>query len=181
MKNFKPQAIFLAAILIASMFGCKPSEKNYREAYERTMSARRAAQTEYLDSMTLAKMQRTGRPARIPVRDSDTLEVSSGYAVIAKDVDQPDAKLCHFEIVTGSFRQVFNAKEMVTRLQRAGFEDAIVFNTTDKDKHYLVAVCGTDSAASALESFRKVSANDALGLRKPYPFVFQVMNSYRKP
>lgn len=161
----------LAVLLaITALGGCKPSEKSYREAYETAVSGRRDAEREYLDSTALARLNRVGRPQRYAV-GSDTLEAMAEVVSLARGIEQPGATLSRFGVVTGSFRQIFNAKEMLARLQGLGYSRAAVVQTSEK--RYLVTAEWEDSASTALEALRRVGKDTRLGLKTPYPWVIR--------
>ncbi|MCM1337320.1 MAG: hypothetical protein NC187_00030 [Candidatus Amulumruptor caecigallinarius] len=164
--------------LIATLLGaCKPSEKSYREAYETAVSKRKAAESEYLDSTVQASLQQLGRPEVYAV-GSDTLRCHADVVTVATGKELPGGSLRPFYVVAGSFKQVFNAKELLKRLQAHGHLTATVL--LSRDRRYLTAVpCGA-TATGALDTLRSISWDTGLGLRAPYPWVLRATNSREK-
>lgn len=177
MKRQRVAFFAVTALAIGMLWGCKPSEKTYREAYETAVSGRQAAESEYLDSVTRSRMQQMGRPEVYPV-GSDTLRCHADVMTIAKGDGLPTAQLGPLYVVAGAFKQVFNAKELLKRARDCGFPGAIVLQS--RDRRYLTALPAGTSAASALDTLRKAEASDGLGLRAPYPWVLHVTNSSEK-
>lgn len=174
----KSLAPCLAGIVaVAVLAGCKPSEKSYREAYETAMSGRRAAESEYLDSVTQTRMQVMGRPQVYPV-GPDSLSCHADVATVARGEGLPEGELGPLYVIAGTFKQVFNAKELLKRTQASGFISGIVL--TSRDRRYLVAIPAGTSPAAALDTLHRVQATPALGLRQPYPWVLRVTNSRLK-
>lgn len=171
-KSLTPWLAGIAAL--AMLAGCKPSEKTYREAYETAVSGRKAAESEYLDSATQARMQVMGRPQAFPV-GPDMLLCHADVVSVAQGAGLPEAVLGPLYVITGAFKQVFNAKELLKRTQASGFTSGIVL--TSRDRRYLVAIPAGTSPAAALDTLHHVQATPALGLRAPYPWVLRVTNS----
>lgn len=166
-----------AIFTIAGLYGCKPSEKHYREAYETTVKARHAGEDEYLDSLTKVSMKTGGRPAIMHVGDQ-TLEYRVEWirpATDSKNADKlqqttagPAKPYC---IMVGQFKQRFNANEMRQRLQNEGYTHAMVFRNSEP--RYFVAADTVSSPEAALQMLDSVKKDSRLILKPPFPSVMQ--------
>lgn len=162
----------MGVALLLGVASCKPSEKSYREAYERTIDARRGAESEYLDSAALAAMQMQGRPQTLIV-GADTLHYRVVRVSPARDAGS-DAAPGRFCVVTGRFRQIFNAKEMRQRLIAAGYDGALIVRSAEPA--YYVAAISVETPEEALSGLRKVADDARLGVKSPFPWVLTPAN-----
>lgn len=157
-----------AAILSASVIvGCKTSEKNYREAYEKVVQKR----NEGVDSAQAAAIE---LESKVPVSDAGDgvmLPMRSEFVIITPDGGGQREMLKKFSVVVGDFRQKFNAVSMRERLVDLGYPGAFVVNTADKE--YYVIAMSTDSASDASSLLSKVSSDKNLVLRTPLPWVLR--------
>lgn len=170
------------AIATAMIYGCKPSEKHYREAYETTIKARHAGEEEYLDSVARSSMLTGGHPASIHVGDTTlsyrvewirpvatTKASSPSPSTTTPGRIAPSAK--PYCIIVGQFKQRFNAREMCQRLRDYGYADAMLFQTTEP--RYLVAADTLFSPEAALHKLDSVTHDTRLTLKPPFPTVIQ--------
>lgn len=83
MRLSKTIALAVIILSLASLTGCKPSEKNYRAAYETTMAAREADATDY-DNTVYTRIRRQMKTGTAVV-GGDTLAVNTQFVAVTPD------------------------------------------------------------------------------------------------
>ncbi len=167
----KKLRFIIPAILLGLIVSCKPSEKNYRQAYDRTVEGRQEG--EYLDSTIYNKFRIQGRPAYAVV-GSDTLHYRIERIGYTKGEGATPSSASRFQIVVGQFKQIFNAREMRRRMMEGGYAGAFIVQTGEP-LYYVVALSQPDAAA-AMVSLDSLRGRVDLGVRPPFPWV--MMPSY---
>lgn len=158
-------AVILLA-LMAALSACKPSEKNYRQAYERTLEGR--GEGDYLDSTIYNKFRAQGRPAFVTV-GSDTLHYRIERIGYTKGEGATPATAARYQLVVGQFKQIFNAREMRKRMIEGGYKNAFIIQTGEP--LYYVAALSEPNAADALKALDTLRTRRDLGVREPFPWV----------
>lgn len=158
--------ILLTVLALIALTGCKTTEANYRAAYE---TAKERTNTGGLDSTVYARIRQEARPGMVKV-GNDTMPLTTQY-VKPTAIDGTAKPLDRYNIVVAQFKQLFNAKSMVGRLNEAGYADASIAET--KEPLYYVIASGHGDAASALHGLEAIKAQPPLPLRDPFPWVLQ--------
>jgi len=159
------KVLFIIAIAFLAIVGCKPTEENYRAAYEKA----KERQSETGDSLTTAQLRKSQEP-RLMAVGPDTLPVMTFYVAREADFGNKDLirKYC---VVVGRFKQVFNARSMAERLVSGGFKNAFVVH--DAQGYYYVACSSTDVPDETGRLLEKVKNDDSVVLRSPYPYILR--------
>lgn len=146
---------------------CKPSEANYKMAYE---SAKQKQLTG--DSLIDAGLTDQQRP-RLMVFGGDTLPVVTDYVGYTKDggADTNRAIVKRYCVVVGKFKQVFNARSMRERLNAQGYSNAFVLHNNMKD--YFVIAASTRDHHEARMLLDSIAADKNMVLKAPYPYILQ--------
>lgn len=74
-------------------------------------------------------------------------------------------------MVVASFKQLFNARSVLTRLHDGGFPDAIMLK--DRNDRYFIGAVTTLSLDSALTVMRGLESKSPVPLRSPYPYIMR--------
>ena len=160
--------IIPAATALLLLSGCKTTEANYKAAYE-TAAAHQRERTGNIDTPEL-----TPRGALTPTPtavDGVTLPLATTWITSVKEQDvAPYSSVKKYNVTVARFRQIFNARQMLSRLKADGYPDALVIKTADA---YFVATESTLKADSAYIGLEKVKADSTLSLRPPYPFILR--------
>lgn len=159
--------IFAVLMMSSGLFGCKTTEKNYREAYEKVMHKR----NEGVDSAQAAAMQLENSVPVSDAGDGIRLPMKSEFVMITPDGGGLRESLKKFSVVVGVFRQKFNALSMRERLIDNGYPGAFVVNTSAKE--YYVIASSSDSPAEARDILEKASSDSGMVLRSPLPWVLR--------
>lgn len=158
--------MLLAAIMLT---GCKPTEQNYRSAYEKTIAGR--ADKEADDSTIYTNIRREMKE-RFMVVDGDSIPVKSQYVSITENGGGINENIKRYCVVAGQFKQRFNALSMRERM--ADMEDypgAFVVQT--REPYYFVVAASYNEIAPAMKLIEKLRADKELKIKEPLPFILQ--------
>lgn len=152
-------------ILAISLYGCKTTEENYRNAYEIAKQKKEKANEALPEGTTLRKYEQP-QPMAF---GSDTLSVLRTYVSPIEESNLTRQDMKRFNIVVGQFKQKFNAVQMMKRLIENGYPEAGVMLTRQQD--YYVVSCSVATPAEAAQGLTKIESDTLLTLRPPLPFV----------
>lgn len=158
--------ILIAVALAAAVAGCKPTEENYKAAYDKAVAGREAAAasaegdadvTEMRDSK-LGEMEYKGVKYPISVQ----------YVKITDGAGGANDDIRKYMVVASRFKQVFNARMMRDRLAESGYPGAFVVQ--NGDKYYFVVAGSYTELPQAIELYNKLKGDKPLQLKSPYPY-----------
>lgn len=152
------------AVLGVIATGCRTTEKNYREAYEKALEKRDEGLTEE-ERLAIAREQATPKS----VYCGDSIPLKAMWVNTVAETSKTAA--LEYNIVTGTFKQQFNANSAMRRLREGGYPDA--FLLIDADKNFIVAASTTSSLDTAVSRLRALEASSPVPLRPPYPFILR--------
>lgn len=161
MKN----TIFLIIGLMVALTACKPSEANYKRAYDTAIAAGRDADE---DSTIYAGMRRQ-MSQREAVLDGDTVMIKTQWVSATADGGGTNDSIRQYCVVAAEFKQVFNARSMRDRLAGMGYNGAFVVQNSEP-RYYVVAL-STSQADEAAACLRKLRNEKALALKAPLPYI----------
>ncbi len=168
MRQWKITAAWLMLMTIACLVGCKPTEQNYRDAYEKTMAGRAASEAE--DSTIYTNIRRQMRERQMVV-DGDTVPVKSQFVSITEDGGGALEDIRRFCVVAGQFKQRFNAMMMRERMAGGQYPSTFVVETSEP--YYFVVAESYDSIAPAMEMVEALQSDADLKIKAPLPFILQ--------
>ncbi len=155
--------IAIAALgVIAS--GCRTTERNYREAYEKALEKRDEGLT-VEERLALERERATPKS----VYRGDSIPLKAMWVNTVAETSATAAK--EYNIVTGSFRQRFNANSAMRRLREGGYPEAFLLINAEKD--FIVAAYTTESIDSAVTALNAMRQSSPVPLRAPYPFILR--------
>lgn len=169
MKTLSASTFIAGAAALALLGSCKTNENNYRQAYETTM----AHQRERHGDLDIPELKATGAitphdmeigGVTLPIATAWLRNEASGNIVARLD------SVKRFNVVVARFRQSFNAGQMLARLRRDNYPDALVLKTADA---YLVATATTANPDTALARLNEVAADSSLRMKSPFPFILR--------
>lgn len=149
--------------------GCRTTEANYRQAYEKAKAGQ--AEVLELDSTIYGRVRRDLRTITVKSADGTEVEVKNQLVRVTENGGGIPENLKEYNVVVAQFKQLFNAMSMRTRLVDEGFPEAFVVQTAEP-YYYVVAASRADvsQAVKALESFMK---SNRLPLKEPCPFILK--------
>lgn len=161
------RVLYILATL-ALLTACKPTEQNYREAYEKTMAGRTASEAE--DSTIYTNIRREMRERQM-VLEGDTVPVKSQYVAITEDGGGINEYIRRYCVVAGQFKQRFNAMSMRERMTENGYPAAFVVQT--REPYYFVVAASYNEIAPAMALVDSLRADQNLQIKSPLPFILQ--------
>lgn len=156
--------LFIAGLV--ALTGCKTSEANYRQAYETAVTQRQDAAG--LDSTIYSRIRNSAKTSSLVV-DGDSLPVRTEYIGVTEGEGIARTDLRRYNVVVGQFKQIFNARQMRSRLIDNGYEGAFIVHT--REPLYYVVTATSDTPADIYEAWKRVSGDKGIVLRAPLPFI----------
>ena len=158
----KRAGLIIIALIALLISGCKTTEANYRQAYERAIAARDSVET-YGEAAHRMDM-------RVVVIGNDSVCVKN-ERVRPIDGGGAPVDILAYNVVVGQFKQRFNAMSLRTRLVDAGYADAFVVETAEP--YYYIILSTHGDVAAAARALRAIPAGFPVAMRSPLPFILQ--------
>lgn len=148
---------------------CKPTEQNYKQAYEKTVAGREESKR---DSTIYGDMRRNMQHEIGSVEAGEhRASVVSAFVKVTDGVGADRAVLRKYCVAAGQFKQVFNARSMCERLVANGYPDAFVMQTGEP--YYYVVAASYDELQPATDMLQRLSRDESLKLKDPMPMLVQ--------
>ncbi len=157
--------IFMIALASVVLAGCKPTEKNYRAAYDAAISKRQSAE----DSLAADGLVSTDGPRSRNIDGKDyyflteTIKAAEGYETL-KDVN----------VAVAEFKMPTNARSGVEALREKGYDARLAQGVCDK---WVVIAGSFDSIKEATELIdefrRKNPSYPYIGLGADAPVIIR--------
>lgn len=154
-----------AVAIVCVAVSCKTTEANYRAAYERAIEGKNANDT---DSVGITPIRQEVKTIMKNIDGAD-LPTISRFVNITENGGGINESIKRYCVVSGQFKQVFNARSMRERLVENGYPGAFVVQADDR--YFLVVAGSFHDAKQARELYDKLKADDALKLKSPMPLV----------
>ena len=158
MCSFKISRCSVALLILVSMafVGCKPTEKNYKSAYDAAVNKRKAAEALDADlGIPGGKLQQVDGPA-IKVVNGDTVYISVQHL---KFVDGVENERHRYNVAVSAYKMKTNCAALVSDLFAKGYQAFGVQNP--EGMFYVIAgsFSTLDEAAGFDKSFRVKEKN----------------------
>lgn len=162
--------IFALSILMAFMFGCKPTEQGYRSAYEAAKNKREQADPD--EALLTGGHRLLNDGSTIwKVIGKDSLQMQHMFLRPMEGSKWPESGPYHLAVAM--FKMTTNANSMLEDLRGKGGLKPVIA-TDGKDRHYIIAGSATyaDSLGNVLSTFRKENPGfQYIGLTPPQPLI----------
>ncbi len=145
----------LALILTLSGFmvltGCKPTEKNYKAAYDVALAKRQAEQNDPDMNLPVDGYQRLDAPKAMKVGDKEY-----DYQFVRLKPLDDSVKMNPYNVAVSVFKMPTNCEAQVSDLKESGY-DAFGARSGD-DKYYVIVGSFTnlEAAAAAIDNYVKI-------------------------
>lgn len=153
--------------IMGTLYSCKPTEANYRQAYLTTKE--KADEKSPVESTIYNNLRRQTIKSGI-IDGNDTIPLMQTAVKCTPGISVPDS-VGLYSVAVAQFKQIFNARSMMNRLRGMGYSAATVVE--NGEPLYYVLISTFDNADAAVESYKAI-ANDAdIVCREPYPCIFK--------
>lgn len=159
--------ILLTALAVVSLSSCKPTEENYRKAYEATVAK---SGKKSVEGTIYNRYRQQQRMTQIVVAPGDTLDVRHEMVTLTKDGGGSAETLREYNLVVAQFKQVFNAKAMCERLSGMGYQPFIM---QTREPLYYVIAGSCETTAEAWAMLKKLRDDSRLSFQADCPWVLQ--------
>lgn len=155
-KNIAKAAVVAALAMV--FIGCKPTEKNYREAYDVAIAKKQQSEDE------LAKDGLVSADApKMRIVQGDTIYFKNALLQI-----KMDASIKEFNVVVDEFKMQTNAKSGAALLKEKGYDSFAVKSTGGRWFVVAGSVNNLDEARAIIKRFRKdFPSYPYIGVGKP--------------
>jgi hypothetical protein len=170
MKHLRSILYVTAAFAMMLSGGCKTTEANYRQAYEKAIAAR-----DNIDSTIYGQIRRQFNEQAVVTVSGDTVNVRVMHVRVTPDGGGIAENLHRYNVVAGQFKQLFNARSMRNRMADNGFPGAFVVETAEP--YYYVVASSHNTAAEASAALK--SQADAIRMKEPCPFILDATTRVR--
>ncbi len=168
-------AVALLLLACTALPSCKTSEENYRAAYEKTIQARREADSTDINIYADIPMKARVRTVDTP---SGPFEVRTMLVRVVKDGGGIAENVKEYCGVVGQFKQIFNAKSMRERLVEAGYPSAFIVETSEP--YYYVVLTSAGDINFVAEALSKLKIDTNFSMRPPCPFIID-RSQFKRP
>ena len=163
----KKTLYLMLALMLCGIVGCKPSEKNYRAAYEKTM-ARDSLRTDF-DQTIYGRYRRQVRDIELTNANGDTVEARTMRVVVTQNGGGVKESLKKYCVVVAEFKQLLNANSMRTRFNDGGYPGAFVVHTAEP--FYYVLAGSFDNLSDAESLVATLRQKSPVALKAPAPYI----------
>lgn len=154
--------------IMLSVAGCKTSEKNYREAYERAIEGK--GNLDPADSTVYTRYRREMKENQAVV-NGDTITVYTQHVAVTENGGGIKESLKRYNVVVGKFKQVFNARSMRERLAGNGYSGSFVVHT--REPYYFVIAGSFSDPEEAISLLKKIDCDGIAGIKVQRPFLLE--------
>ena len=164
----KTRTLIISAIgvLLLLPTGCRTTEANYREAYEKTIAARQ--EQDSIES-TIYGRERRRQQTKVISTPSGDVEVKTQFVKVTEGGGGLRENLHRYNVVAGQFKQLFNAQSLRERLVDAGYPAAFVVETAEP--YYYIVVKSCDNVVEAQKTLEELKKNAPVAMKEPLPFI----------
>ena len=157
----------LVALVTILAVSCKPTEANYRAAYEATKA--KTDEKPPLESTVYNDIRKQEIKSGLVV-GNDTIPMLEVAVRCTPGVSTPDS-VGKYSVAVAQFKQIFNARSMMSRLRAQGYTTATIVE--NKEPLYYVLISTFDNSAAAVQSYKNVLADPDVRCMRGYPRLFE--------
>lgn len=161
-------------LVIASLVAlnsCKTTEANYRKAY----LIAKEKQTDGGDSTVTADLRGSFIPKPMTIGDV-TLPVRTEPVILTSAENADPAAFKVYNVVAGTFKQLFNARSLRDRLREMGFNAFLIHN---RDRNYYIVAASTQVPAEAAAQLERLRKTEGVYFQPNFPYVLRAAQLVR--
>lgn len=163
--------LLTAAAFLSVMFcGCKPSEKNYREAYEKAVADNDRGVTDF-DNTIYNRYRAQTHTAEAALPDGTKVPVHIARVKVTPDGGGIPEWYRTYSVVVGEFKQLFNARSLQQRYVDAGYPRTFLLENAEP--YYYIVVNSSDNLSQMSAVADSLRASSPVPLKEGFPYILQ--------
>ncbi len=162
--------MIIVAGVLGAVTSCKPSEKNYRTAYERAV-ARDSDNVTPFDQTIYNRYRGQARDVDVVV-NGDTVPTRVFRVTVTKDGGGIREWLKRYSVVVAEFKQLFNAQSLRGRYVDAGY--ARTFLVQNGEPYYYILAGSSDNLAEMVALADSIRRAPVIPLKAGFPYILQI-------
>lgn len=159
------------ALLVLALAACKTTEENYRNAYQTAKQHQIERAGGELPEGVDVRKTGLSTPRMIEI-DGKQVPTTSAWVITSEKELTPLDSMGKYVVVVANFKQIFNARQMKSRIIAGGGYKPVVMKLASG--YYLVGTDSTDDISAALADYEKVKADSSIRLKAPFPYIFSI-------
>lgn len=164
-KNIITATLCVTAFLTS----CKPTEKNYREAYQKAVADNDREVTDF-ENTIYNRYRSQARDVAMKV-GNDTVNTRMIRVKVTPEGGGINEWLHKYSVVVGEFKQRFNANSLRSRYVDEGYPRA--FLVENAEPYYYVLVGSSDNLKDMVALCDSVARTSKLPLKAGFPYILQ--------
>lgn len=162
--------VAVVALSATAFVGCKPSEKSYKQAYDKVIAHQTETGNDGLEGTVYNRFREAAGERTLVTSAGDTITVRVQNIGFPADGGGSRDSTLTYNVVVGGFKQIFNAKALRDRMRALGYKSFIV--NTAEPLYYVVAAT-VSTPEEAAEQLRRVSSQSGYTPAREYPIILQ--------
>lgn len=171
LRNFIAVAIFLT-VTVFTFTGCKTTEKNYRQAYERTVNSGNPNNVTDFNQTIYGRQRSAARDVAGVTSSGDTINTRVTAVAVTPDGGGINEWLKRYNVCVGEFKQLFNAKSLRTRFVDAGYPRSFIVQNSEP--YYYILAGSYDTLDQAVEALKALESANPITLQIGFPYILQI-------
>ncbi len=163
----------MIAVLVAlsvACVGCKTSEKNYREAYQKAVADNDRGVTDF-DNTIYSRYRNQTRDAEAALPDGSKVAVRIARVKVTPDGGGIPEWYKGYSVVVGEFKQLFNARSLQKRFVDAGFPRTFLLENAEP--YYYIVIDSSNNLAQMSALADSLRSASPVPLKDGFPYILQ--------
>lgn len=164
---------YLLVPLLVGIFvlaGCKTTEKNYREAYERAVASNDRGVTEF-DETIYSRYRNEMKEQTVTMGNGKTINTKSARLRVTEDGGGIPEWYKKYNVVVAEFKQKLNANSLRKRFAEGGYPRA--FLVENGEPYYYVIVASSDNPIELSAIADSVQVDSPVPLKEGFPYILE--------
>lgn len=160
--------VALTLAMLTMLAGCKTTEKNYREAYERATAKNDRDVTDF-DKTVYSRYRNQVRERSETTGDGREIPTKVVSVRVTEDGGGIREWFKKYNVVVAEFKQIFNANSLRRRFADAGYPRA--FLVENAEPYYYVVVASSSDLEDMVAVCDSLKADSPFPLKDGFPYI----------
>lgn len=144
------KVIIIISILFATLAtGCKPTERNYQEAYEAAIRKKQIESEDKDLNIPGGKLESLDGPKQRDI-GGDNFNIEAGWLKYIGDDEI--FRISRYNVAVARYKMRVNCEAQIEDLKKEGYKSYILEN---REGYYFAVICGTDTLDEAAQAAKK--------------------------